>query len=114
MNSAISFQQPTFRANINDKFLNAADGYLKNRPVKEYKQFCSAIRRFHEVPKSDNINIEYKKTFQDGKEMHSLFAIEKDKEPIVLATKDQFRKLIQKFIYMNEYEFKIKTGLIEK
>lgn len=114
MNSKISFQQPSFRANIDTKFLDAADGYLKKRPAKEYKQFCSAVRRFHEVPNSEHLTIGYKKGFENGKEMHSLLAMENGKNPIILTAKDQFRKLIQKFLYMNEYEFKIKTGLIKK
>ena len=113
MNNTIS-HQPSFKANIDGKFLDAANAYLKKRPEREYKQFCSAVRRFHEVPNSDHLTIAYKRGFENGKEMHSLVAMENEKEPIMLSAKDQFRKLIQKFLYMNEYEFKIKTGLIKK
>ena len=114
MNNTILPYQPNFRANIDEKLLDAAHGYLKKRSANEYKQFRSAIRRFHEVPNSDHLTIAYKRGYENGQEMHSLCAIENGKEPIVLSKKDQFRKLVQKFLYMNEYEFKTKTGLIQK
>ena len=106
--------QLSFRANIDGKFLNAADALLRNQPPKLYKQFNSAVRRFIELPKSDHITISYKKEFRNGQPMHILYADGAGKKPVVLAAKDQFRKLIQKFAFMNEYEFKIKTGLIKK
>ncbi|MGN0031034.1 MAG: hypothetical protein ACI37Q_03670 [Candidatus Gastranaerophilaceae bacterium] len=104
----------SFKANIDSKFLNAADAYLKNQPPKQYKQFNSAVRRFVEIPNSDHLTISYKRSFQNGLPTHSLYANEAGQPPILLTVKDQFRKLIQKFSYMNEYEFKIKTGLIKK
>ena len=104
----------SFRADIDSKFLNAADGYLKTQPQKQYQQFLTAIRRFIEIPNSDHLTITYKKGFNNGSPVYSLYANEEGKEPILLTAKDQFRKLIQKFSYMNEYEFKIKTGLIKK
>lgn len=113
MNNTIN-TQISFRANIDSKFLDAADGFLKKQPQKQYQQFQSAVRRFIEIPNSDNLTITYKKGFENGLPVHSLYANEAGKEPILLTAKDQFRKLIQKFSYMNEYEFKIKTGLIKK
>ena len=114
MNNTISYQQPAFRANIEGKFLDAADGYLKNQSKGQYKQFCSAVRRFSEIPNSDHLTITYRKGFENGVPSHILYAKEEGKAPIVLTKKDQFRKLIQKFSFMNEYEFKVKTGLIKK
>lgn len=114
MNNTISHQQPAFRAHVDTKFLDAADGYLKKQPALQYKQFCSAIRRFNEIPNSDHLTIGYKKSFVNGTPSHTLYAAEEGKPPIILTAKDQFRKLIQKFLFMNEYEFKIKTGLIKK
>lgn len=103
-----------FKASFDDKFLNAADAYYKklNSPAK-YKQFCSAVRRFVEVPESDNITIRYTKGYANGKPSHMLYASNKGQD-ILLTAKDQFRKLLEKFSYMNEYEFKLKTGLIKK
>lgn len=114
MNNTISHQQPCFRANVDSKFLDAADGYLQKQSPKQYKQFCSAVRRFVEIPNSNHLTIEYKKEFINNTVSHSLYATEAGKTPILLTVKDQFRKLIQKFSFMNEYEFKIKTGLIKK
>lgn len=103
-----------FKASFDDKFLNAADAYYQkmNSPAK-YKQFCSAVRRFAEVPNSDHITIRYNKGFANGKPSHMLYASENGKD-VLLTAKDQFRKLLDKFSYMNEYEFKLKTGLIKK
>ena len=106
-------QQPAFKANIDGRFLDAANGYLKNKPQGQYKQFCSAVRRFVEVPNSDHITISYKKGFENGAPTHALYANQEGKDPILLTKKDQFRKLIQKFSFMNEFEFKTKTGLLK-
>ena len=106
--------QPSFKASIDSKFLNAADTFLQKQSKQQYKQFNSAVRRFIEIPNSDHLTITYKKGFENGLPVHSLYATEAGNEPILLTVKDQFRKLIQKFSYMNEYEFKIKTGLIQK
>ena len=89
--------QLTFRANIDTKFLNAADGFLKKQPAQKYKQFNSAVRRFIEIPHSDQFTIMYNREIKDGKLMHALYAIRDGKAPILLTAKDQFRKLIQKF-----------------
>jgi len=113
MISAID-SQVSFKASIDGRFLDAADAFLKKQKSSDYKQFNCAVRRFVEIPNSDNITISYKRGFSKGKPVHSLIAYEKGKAPVLLASKDQFRKLIQKFSYMNEYEFKIKTGLIKK
>lgn len=111
MNNTIN-TQVSFKANIDGKFLDAADGFLKNQSRSQYKQFCSAIKRFSEVPNSDHLTIRYKKEFRNGTLSHALYAEEAGKPSILLTAKDQFRKLIQKFSYMNEYEFKLKTGLM--
>ena len=108
-NSAVAF-----KASFDAKFLNAADAYYQkmNSPAK-YKQFCSAVRRFVEVPNSDHITIRYNRGYANGKPSHMLYASENGKD-VLLTAKDQFRKLLDKFSYMNEYEFKLKTGLTKK
>ena len=110
-----AYNTPNFTAKFDGHFLDAADAfYKKNNVPSKYKQFCSAVRRFAEVPNSDSITISYKKEFTKGQPVHSLYASEPDKSPVILTKKDQFRKLLEKFSYMNEYEFKLKTGLISK
>lgn len=113
--SNIKNNHQSFSANYDRHFLDAADAfYKKNNVPAKYKQFCCAVRRFTEVPNSDNITISYKKELKDGKQIHSLYAKEADKEPVLLTQKDLFRKLLEKFSYMKEYEFKLKTGLLNK
>ena len=109
INSSLAFQ-----ANFDSKFLKASNAFLRNRSNREISQFDSAVRRFEELPNSDHLTISYKKKFVEGKPMHMLFAGENNENQVVLAAKDQFRKLIQKFSYMNEYEFQVKTGIISK
>lgn len=115
-NLSIRSHQPVFKANISSKFLDAADAYFKtNKTRGQYKQFCCAVRRFSEIPNSDHITISYKKATKNDELFHELRAyISGQKDPVVLTSKNQFRKLLEKFSYMNEYEFKIKTGLINK
>ena len=109
-----SSQELSFKASFDAHFLDAANAYYtKLKSPAKNKQFNSAIRRFVEVPNSDEIKISYKRGFKDGKPAHVLYAT-KEGNDIVLIVKDQFRKLLEKFSYMNEYEFKIKTGLIKK
>lgn len=111
----VAYNTQNFTANFDGRFLDAADAfYKKNNVPSKYKQFCSAVRRFAEVPNSDSITISYKKEFTKGQPVHTLYASESGKSPVILTQKDQFRKLLEKFSYMNEYEFKLKTGLISK
>ena len=116
MNTNLSIQpyNSNFKANLSPKFLDAADGYFKNaKQAGKYKQFCSAVRRFIEIPNTDNITIEYKKMYKDGNLSHALCANDGTKE-VVLTAKDQFRKMLEKFSYMNEHEFKTKMGILKK
>ena len=116
-NMSISNSNMNFKAHLSDKFLDAADGYYRHsKQAGEYKQFCSAIRRFGEIPNTDNITLLYKK-IRDSKQNVFHMLIAQDKETgteTLLITKDLFRKLLKKFSYMNEYEFKTKMGLIKK
>ena len=107
----------SFRAKISDNFLSAAENYFfenQRIPEAKYKQFCSAVRRFEELPDTDHITIDYKKSIKGDKAQHSIVGITDTAEKINLTTKDRFRKAIEKFSYMNEYEFLLKMGLIKK
>lgn len=113
MNSNLTVRpyQPVFKANFSDKFLNAADKYYSNTGnAKKYKQFCSAVRRFAELPNSDDVTIDYKSVINEGKREHILFASKLGESPVVLTAKDQFRKVLEKFSYMSEFEFNTKMA----
>ena len=107
-----------FSAKISDNFLSAAENYFyanSKIPEKKYKQFNSAIRRFEELPETDHITIDYKKNVKNNKFQHSIVGInEATKEEVKLTSKDMFRKAVEKFSYMNEYEFLLKMGLLKK
>ena len=118
MINKISTNNISFNAKISDNFLSAAENYfLKNSkiPEKKYKQFCSAVRRFEELPDTDHITIDYKKYKNtEGKLEHKIVGFTDDNSiKSTLTTKDMFRKAIEKFSYMNEYEFLLKMGLIK-
>jgi hypothetical protein len=55
----------------------------------------------------EDITISYERTRENGELKHSLVAQKGDKK-VVLSTKDQFRKIVEKFSNMSEYEFRKK------
>ena len=59
------------------------------------------------MPDTQGITISYERINEEGKMKHALIAQKGDKK-VVLSTKDQFRKIVEKFSHINEYEFKIK------
>ena len=49
--------QVNFRANIDARFLESANGFIKNKKMNN-QQFNSAVRRFAEIPNTDHITID--------------------------------------------------------
>ena len=116
MNSNLTVRpyKPTFKANFADKFLDAADSYYSKNP-KGYRAFCENLRKFNEFKNTDDITISYKVIYQKGKKLYILLA-EKlgDNKPVILSSKDQFRKLLEKFSHITKFEFDIKTARFNK
>ncbi len=106
--------QSTFKATIGPKFLEASESYfLKNGRKAEL--FQTAMDRMQKMANTDNFVIEYENGIKNGVPFCSLYAVDAAKNvKYRLTTKDCFRKLIDKFAYMNNYEFGLKTGLIKK
>ena len=110
--SPISNNQPCFNAKISHAFWDAAENYMlgsTEKRVVNYGQFARAVEKFSKYG-NDETTIVYKKEFVDGAKRFALYAEEAGKAPILLAAKDSFRKLLQKFTHISEYEYNIKTG----
>lgn len=104
-----------FNAKISPEFISAAKNYYTK--TNSYAQSSAKIDRFmHQVGKfekfgSDDITITYAQMPLEKKQ-HVLYAVKEGMQPgdyIVLAVKDQFRKLLEKFTHINKYEFDLKT-----
>lgn len=111
----ISNVNTNFKANVSSDFRAAAENLLlhpKNTGMasaKKHESFMNAIKRFGKFGNPETL-ITLKKEFKDGKKMFSLYAEEPNKNPVLLTTKDSFRKVVEKFTHINEYEFNIKVN----
>ena len=102
-----SINNMPFRAEISRRFLVPAQRHLENASYRQQVQFEDNVDMFENMPNTQGITISYERVSQDGKIQHALVAQKGDKK-VVLSTKDQFRKIVEKFSHMNEYEFKTK------
>ena len=62
---------------------------------------------------TNDVDIIYDKINLNGKTQYVLYAVKKGMKPgeyVVLAIKDQFRKLVEKFTRINEYEYTMKMA----
>lgn len=104
-----------FKANVSKDFRAAAENLLlhpkdqRMASAKKHNSFMHAIKRFGKFGNSETL-ITLKKEFKDGKKTFSLYAEENGKEPILLTSKDSFRKVVEKFTHINEYEYNLKTN----
>ena len=114
MQSNLSVQpyRPAFKANVSESLIGAAESYYqKNYSPRGYNLFYEAVKRFNKLPNTDSITIGMKKIYSNGKKQFALYAKEEDTgRQVVLSQKDQFRKLLEKFTHINEYEFNLKMG----
>lgn len=106
--------QQVFGAKISQNFLNIAEDCILQsgykRPVS-YGQFLNAVEKFDKYG-SDVTKISFKKEIISGTEMFSLYATKQDSTPVLLASKDNFRKLLKKFVNFSQREFDTKVKKI--
>ncbi|MBQ7764739.1 hypothetical protein IJ384_05165 [bacterium] len=111
--SPINNNQPNFQAKISHSFWDAAENYMLGATEKRsvnYGQFARAVEKFGKYG-NDETTIVFKKEIVDGTKRFSLYAEELGKNPVLLATKDSFRKLLQKFTHISEYEYNLKMNI---
>lgn len=102
--------QPNFKATVSKDFIDAAKNYLKKNPTK-LEAFEKKVDTYKYYG-TDDINIFYKKNIINGKANYALYAAKngmKPEEYVVLTVKDFFRKVVEKFMHINKYEFDMKT-----
>ena len=92
VNSINNNSQPSFKAYISNDFYVATEKYFQKigQPSRMDK-FEKQMDRIASMGDIDT-KIFHKRILQ-----------------VILSTKDQFRKLIEKFMHINEYEFNLKT-----
>ena len=99
-----------FRAKVSSEFQQAAKRYYdkQNRPEQYELDFQSKVDEY-KLFGNQNMSVEYRTLTQHGQKMHALYITEPGQEPVLLSKKDMFRKLVDKFMNVNEYEFNIKV-----
>ena len=112
-NLSVTPYKPNFQANVHKDFINAACiHYNKQHAPQKFEKFMQKVQAFKRYDTND-VNIIYDKFTLNGKTQHVLYAVKdgmKQGEYVVLSTKDQFRKLVEKFMHINEYEYTMKMA----
>lgn len=101
--------QPAFGISVSDKFVKAAHNYFNGVEYRPWKSevFDKKVAKAFNEYGYDEFLIKYAKESKDGKQIHSLYA-EKEGLSVPLTQKDQFRKVIEKFMRMTKGELYVK------
>ncbi len=103
-----------FTANVSKKFQDAVRRYYNHSDLTRAQNqdrmdnFMAKVDEYKLFGNKD-MDVVYKISKENGKKMHALYIEELGYKPVLLAKKDQFRKLLGKFIKVNDYEFNIKV-----
>ena len=100
---------PNFTASVSEGFKKAAHNYfhgVEYRPQK-VKIFDEKVNKVINHYGYDEYTITFDKTRKEGKTFYNLYA-ESDLYKVPLTSKDQFRKVLQKFLLMTKGELYIK------
>lgn len=97
----------SFRAEVSQRFLAPAKRHLENATYRQQSMFEDNVAMFENMPNTEGIIISYERVRENGEMKHALVAQKGDKK-VTLSVKDQFRKIVEKFSRMNEYEFQTK------
>ncbi len=110
VNSIQPNNQPNFQANVSKNFIEASKNYLKKNPLK-LEAFEKKVDTYKYYG-TDDMNIFHQRVMLNGKPHYALYAAKdgmKPEEYVVLTVKDAFRKIVEKFMHINKYEFNTKT-----
>lgn len=108
VNSVNNNSQPSFKAYItNDFYVASRNHFNKICKPEKFDAFEKHMEKIEKMGITD-MRISHKKIFKDGKPQYVLL-VTKDGKQAVLTVKDQFRKIVEKFMHINEYEFNMKT-----
>lgn len=107
--------QTNFKANVSKNFISATKNYLYKNPAK-FEAFDKKINAYKYYG-TDDINVFHERIMLSEKPHYVLYAAKKGMKPeeyVVLTVKDAFRKIVDKFMHINKYEFNLKTKDIIK
>ena len=116
INSSNKNSNFSFQAKVSPDFINAAKNYYTK--TNSYLQCDAKINKFmHKIGEydkfgKDDVTVIYQKVHLNGQTQHALYAVKEGMQPgdyVVLTVKDQFRKVLEKFLRINKYEFDVKT-----
>ena len=108
-NLSISQSQTNFKAQVSNGFIKHTKKFytgIGNNKAK-LKQFEQKVEAFKDYGYDDYF-IKYVQKDFNGERRHMLIAVRNgmdDSMGTVLTTKDKFRKVVEKFLHINEWEF---------
>lgn len=112
VNSIQNNNQPNFQARVSQKFVKAADNYFKKYgDLQKKANFDNKVDEFIDFG-TDKMVVQYKKLVKDNKTSHKLYVRDYDSEgqkAFLLTEKDNFRKVLEKFSHINDFEFNKKS-----
>lgn len=100
---------PAFSAKVSDNFIKAAKNYYKGVEYKPHRLYPFE-RKVEQVTNDfgyDEFVIKYSKQKKDGKTIHTLSA-DNGEYSVPITQKDQFRKVIEKFMHLTKGELYVK------
>ncbi len=117
-NLTVTGYNPAFGIKTNKDFIKAVHNYysgVEYRPWRA-KIFDKRVIEADEKLGYDDFELVYKMGRFNSGNTHSLYAVKEGMEPVLIAQKDQLRKLIEKFRYLNKHELytKIHKAQVEQ
>lgn len=103
--------RPAFQANVSEEFIKGAKSYYRNANQEyKFKKFMQKVSAFKSYD-TDEYTIVHEKINLNGINQHVLYAIKDGMKPgeyIVLAVKDSYKKILEKFTHISDYEYAMK------
>ena len=103
-----------FGIKISPELIKEADNFYckQNNSQEQFNRFYRKAKYMIEKYGFDDYTIFTKQNNRKGYISTALYAIKdgENQEPILLSVKDSMRKILEKFIHINEYELKNKLS----
>lgn len=109
-NLSVTSYKPSFGIKVNKNFIDAAHNYYNDVEYRPWrtKPFDKRVKEVIDTLGYEDFELIYKKERKDGTLMHCLYAVKEGMDDVLITAKDQFRKLLDKFRYINKHELYVK------
>jgi hypothetical protein len=109
-NLSVTSYKPSFGIKVNKKFIDAAHNYYNDVEYRPWrtKPFDKRVKEVIDTLGYEDFELTYVKEHKNGVISHCLYAIKDTMDPVLISSKDQFRKLLDKFRYINKHELYVK------